>query len=585
MTPSSMRTAALAALTLAAGLGLGACEARRARVSLTEVTDTALLGAAADTASWLMVGGSYANTRYSPLRQITPQNIGRVRIESSHGVGVSWRDRLGVGWRQGERKRWSWHPRTWGNERQVSTPLVIDQVLYYTGAYSVVVAVDAVSGTELWRYRPAMRRPPMLCCGPSNRGLAAWNDKLFLATLDARLVALNRVSGQVVWDVEIASVDSGYSETMAPLVVDGMVIVGSSGAEFGIRGLVDAYDAETGKRLWRFWTIPSPEEGGWWGSWARSTAEGDPLPRDIEAERADSAKYPDSWRTGGGSVWATPAYDPELGLLYVGVGNPAPVIDDATRPGDNLYTCSIVALDARTGTKRWHYQFVPHDMWDTDVQSPIVLFDLPAAEGTRAALALPSETGWVYILDRRTGERIRRTESVVPQHNMFVRPSAAGTLAYPAVRGGASWAPSAYSPRSHVLFVPGQVDPVRIRMARGEYSIGKYFVGGEISDAEDADVKRHGILTAMDVTTGRIVWQHRTAQPLARSGVLVTAGGLLFYGDDEGFLNALDERSGQVLRRFEAGGKVEGPPITFTVGGRQWVAAVTRAGVIVLSLE
>jgi alcohol dehydrogenase (cytochrome c) len=585
MSSCSTRPGVLTVWTLAAMLGLSSCEARRARVPLHEVTSTALLNAAADTANWLMFGGSYANTRYSGLRQITAANIGQVRVESSHEVGVSWRDRLGVGWRQGERKRWNWHPRTWGNERQVSTPLVIDQVLYYTGAYGVVVAVDAVSGVELWRYRHAMRRPPMLCCGPSNRGVAAWEDKLFLATLDARLIALNRADGRVVWDVEIASVDSGYSETMAPLVVDGIVIIGSSGAEFGIRGLVDAYDADTGRRLWRFWTIPSPEEGGWWGRWAATTPEGDRLPRDIEAERADSAKYPESWRTGGGSVWATPAYDPDLGLLYVGVGNPAPVIDDTPRPGDNLYTCSIVALDLRTGRKRWHYQFVPHDMWDTDVQAPIVLFDLPSAEGTRAALALPSETGWVYILDRKTGERIRRTEPVVPQHNMFARPSAAGTLAYPAVRGGASWAPSAYSPGSHLLFVPGQVDPVSIRVARGEYSLGKYFVGGEISDAGNAGVKRHGTLTAIDVVTGSIAWQHRTAEPLARSGVLVTAGGLLFYGDDEGYLNALDERSGKVLRRFAAGGKVEGPPITYSVNGHQRIAAVTRAGLIVLSLD
>lgn len=425
----------------------------------------------------------------------------------------------------------------------------------------------------------------MLCCGPSNRGLAAWHDKLFLATLDARIIALNRADGQVVWDVAVASVDSGYSETMAPLVVDGRVIVGASGAEFGIRGLVDAYDADTGERLWRFWTIPSPEEGGWWGRWSPTTPDGDSLPRDLEAERADSARYADSWRTGGGSVWATPAYDPQLGLLYIGVGNPAPVIDDASRPGDNLYTCSIVALDVRTGQRRWHYQFVPHDMWDTDVQSPIVLFDLPGADGVRPALALPSETGWIYILDRQTGERIRRTEPLVPQHNMFVRPSSSGVLAYPAVRGGASWAPSAYSPRAHLLFVPAQVDPVRIKLTRREYSLGKYFVGGEISDAESAEVARHGILSAVDVQTGSTVWRHRTAQPLARSGVLATGGGVLFYGDDEGFLNALEERSGKVLRRFEAGGKVEGPPIGFSVNGRQRIAAVTRAGLIVLSLD
>jgi alcohol dehydrogenase (cytochrome c) len=282
----------------------------------------------------------------------------------------------------------------------------------------------------------------------------------------------------------------------------------------------------------------------------------------------------------------TPAYDPKQRLLFVGVGNPAPVLDDASRPGDNLFTCSIVALDVATGTLRWYYQFLPHDMWDTDVQSPIVLFDLAEGNGIRPALALASETGWVYILDRSTGESIRRSEAFAVQHNMFVRPTVAGTVMYPAVHGAATWAPPAYSPRTGSFFVLGQHSPALIRLARGTYGAGRPSVGGEVlPPPAGATTAPYGTLTAVDVSSGRIRWQLKSAVPLAHSGVLATAGGVLFYGDDEGFLNAVDEMTGKMLRRFPVGDKVEGPPITFTIDGRQRVAAVTRGGLLMLSLE
>jgi PQQ-dependent dehydrogenase (methanol/ethanol family) len=592
MKASSWRApAAVLVVVVAISLAV-ACERERAHASsTTPLTDAELLRAATDSADWLMYGGNYSNTRYSGLAQITPANVSELKPHNAHGVGVRWRDRLGTGWRQGEPKPWyrpaGWHPAQWGDEKQLSTPLAIDGVLYYTGAYGVAVAVDARTSKELWRYNHKMKKPPLLCCGPSNRGLAAYGNKVFLATLDAHLVALDRATGSVAWDVEVAPADSGYSQTMAPLAVDGMVIVGASGAEFGIRGIVDAYDAETGKRRWRFWTIPAPEEGGWWGRWASTTPDGDPLPRDIRAERADSARYPDSWRTGGGSVWMTPAYDPDLGLLYVGVGNPSPVLDDSTRPGDNLYTSSVVALDLATGTHRWHYQFLPHDMWDTDVQSPIVLFDLPQGDSVTRALGLASELGWVYILDRTTGRRLRRSEPFAPQRNLFVRPTPAGAIMYPAVHGAATWAPPAYSPRSGLLFVAGQHQPALIRLARGRYGAGRPTVGGEVlpPGEEDKADTAYGILSAVDPATGRIRWQHRTDVPLVHSGVLATAGGVLFYGDDDGFLTALDERNGKVLQRWDVGAKVEGPPISFTLDGHQQVAAVSRRGLYMLRLD
>jgi glucose dehydrogenase len=283
----------------------------------------------------------------------------------------------------------------------------------------------------------------------------------------------------------------------------------------------------------------------------------------------------------------TPAYDPQLGLLYLGVGNPSPVLDDSPRPGDNLFTCSIVALDLKTGTHRWHYQFLPHDMWDTDVQSPVVLFDLPQGDSVTPALGFASELGWAYILDRATGKPLRRSEPFSPQRNLLVRPTTAGAIMYPAVNGAATWANPAYSPKTGLLFVLGQHQPSLIRLARGTYGPGRPTVGGEVlpPDGQPGADAPFGMLSAIDPATGQIRWQHRSAVPLSHSGVLATAGGLLFYGDNEGFLTALDERTGKVLHRWSVGDKVEGPPISFTVDGRQHVAAVSRRGLFILALE
>ena len=217
----------------------------------------------------------------------------------------------------------------------------------------------------------------------------------------------------------IADPDSGYSITMAPLAVEGLVVVGVSGSEFGIRGFLDAYDTRTGERRWRFWTIPSPAEGGWWGSWVTTTPDGDPLDRDIAREKRDSARYAESWRHGGGGLWVTPSYDPALRTLYIGTGNPAPMYNGRTRPGDNLYTGAIVALDVDRGTRKWHYQIAPHDEADRDMAAPIVLFDRVDGDSVVPALAQANKTGWVYVLHRRTGRQLLRSEALVPQHNLF----------------------------------------------------------------------------------------------------------------------------------------------------------------------
>ena len=569
-------------------LSASACEGRSGSAPVGAFAeDSLLLNSAAVAESWPVFGRDYGNTRFSPLTQVSTQNVASLRLRWRHEIGSTWRHLPRVWYR----------PRTWGltpsaisnrtrNDRQVSTPLLAEGVLYYSGPYNVVAAVNASTGEEIWRYKHAMRSDPMTCCGPQNRGVGLYRGRVYLATLDAHLVALDSRTGELVWDVAIADTGQGYSANMAPLPVNGTIVVGVSGGDLGIRGLVDAYDAETGARRWRFWTIPSPEEGGWWGRWSTTTPDGIALPRSIAAERADSARYTDAWQHGGGAVWMTPAYDPARNLLFVGVSNPAPGLDDAKRPGDNLYTSSIVALDATTGRLQWHYQIVPHDMWDTDVASPIVLLDIVRGDSVIPALAHAAELGWVYFLDRRTGARLSRSEPLVPQHNLFIRPTPAGHVSYPVGFGGVTWPPPAYSPRTHLLYVLGGRIPVFIRLVKGPDQPGRRFSGGEtvpLSSSSDS-VREWGIISAIDVRSGNIAWQRKTGRPLSSSGALATAGGLVFYGDPEGFLSGLDARDGRTLWQYSVGEPVEGPPITFALDGQQYLAVVTRAGLLTFSL-
>ena len=287
---------------------------------------------------WLVHGRTYDNQRYSPLTQITTANVAR--------LSPRWIFQL-AGARDGIE----------------TTPIVADGVMYLTTSHNRVFAFDLRSRKKLWQYEHKLGHA-VYCCGPVNRGLAIAGSRVFMATLDARLVALDRASGEVVWNVQTDDPDSAVSHTMAPLVVDSIVIVGAAGGEYGIRGSVSGYDVRDGHRVWRWYAVPSPEEGGWWGKWATQTPTGEDLHRDIARERADSAKFADSWRHGGAPVWTTPAYDSELGLIYFGVGNPSPSNDGEGRPGDNLYNNSTVALDVRTGTLRWYHQHVPHDLWE-----------------------------------------------------------------------------------------------------------------------------------------------------------------------------------------------------------------------------
>jgi alcohol dehydrogenase (cytochrome c) len=346
---------------------------------------------------WLQVGRDYSNQRYSPLARVTTANVGRLAPRAVFQLAPA----AGEG----------------GAE---AAPVVADGRLYVTADYGVVTAFDLRTRKRLWRYAPTLgvAKP---CCGPVNRGVALAHGLVFLGTLDSRLIALDAATGLVRWQTVNNDPDSAYSITMAPVVVGDRVLVGTSGGEFATRGSVTAYDAATGNRLWRWYAIPSPEDGGWWGRWSPVAPTGESLGRDIAAERADSARYTDAWRTGGGPVWAQPAYDPATGLLYVTVGNPAPSNDGRARPGDNLYTASVVALDIATGKLRWYFQAVPHDVWDSDLANPPVL----VRDGAGTTLLVAGKTGWVYVLDASTGALLRRSEPFVPQQNLFAVPTEA----------------------------------------------------------------------------------------------------------------------------------------------------------------
>jgi PQQ-dependent dehydrogenase (methanol/ethanol family) len=548
----------VAALLTAGAIAVGSGGWFRRPVATRIVTNDLLRAAAATQEGWLTHGRDWTNQRFAPHAEINRATV------------------------KGLEKLWEHKPhllrRDVPNE---STPIVVDDLLIYTDLKNLVVAVDGRSGRERWRYRPKLR-PAALCCGIVNRGVAIYGDKLYLATIDARLIALDRSEGSVVWDVVIAEPEKGYSFTMAPLAADGKVIVGVSGGEFGIRGFVDAYDPATGKRLWRFWTIPSPEQGGWYGRWSQTTPDGERLPRNIAREKQDSVRYAEAWRNGGAPVWSTPAYDPELGLLILATGNPYPV-DGVIPPGDNLYSTSLVAVDIATGTMKWYYQMVPHNMWDYDASSPPVLFDVAGADNTIPAVGHAGKTGWVYILDRRTGRPIRRSEPFIPQENIFPTPTREGTRASPAIRGGSNWPPPAYSPRTGLFYVLGSYVPMLFTLDSAQKS-GEPFAHAVFKKFQPESLG-FGTFTAIDVSTGKIRWQKKVPQHLRYSGALATEGGLVFFGDAEGWLNALDAATGETLWRYRVDESTLGPPISFLADGHQRIAVTSRRGVTVFGLS
>jgi len=560
-----------------------------------EIDDARLLAAAQDPSSWLTYGRDYANQRFSPLARINAANVKQLVPRWIYQSGV---------------------PSTFQ-----ATPIVADGMMYVSLPFNHVVALDARTGRERWRYEHR-RRTQKMCCGPANRGVAVAYGTVYQATVDARLIALDQETGRLVWDVPLVEDVEGVTErveqlaaddplrrqrvtgstgvgaNMAPLVYRGRVIVGITGVGYGLHldsdrpgapvgavigiagqstraGFYAAFEARTGKRLWQF---DSTAARGWEGQFRSTTPDGAPLDRDIEGEKAAFARYRDAWKTGGGSAWTTPAIDPDLGLVYLGVGNPSPQMDDVTRPGDNLYTVSIVALDIDTGKLAWYYQEVPHDMWGYDVASPPVLFDAQVDGQSVPALGQAGKTGWFYVLDRRDGRLLYKSEAFVPQHNLFTRPSPGGVEIAPGAGGSASWSPVSYDPRTGMVYVAALHMPTRYTVKEISAAAGAPAVRYTV--LEPVPGATWGTLSAIDSRArGTIAWQVKTAQPLV-GGVLATAGDLVFVGEGNGDFNAFHARTGERLWRFNCGAGVNAPPVAYELDGRQYIAVAAGGNAI-----
>lgn len=507
------------------------------------VTDQMLAASHTAAEGWLTHGGAYTNQRYSSLDQINRENVHRLVPVWIHQTGLA--------------------------ETFTTTPIIVGNLMYLTTAESQVIALDARTGERIWDFTPNLRTT-RLCCGPQNRGVAVYGDKVYVATLDARVIALNNRTGEVVWETEIADPDDGYSQSMAPLAYNGKVVVGVGGTEFGIRGFVTALDAQSGEEVWRWYTIPEPDGqgNGWWGEWRETDPFGAPLQRDIAHEQRLVDRYQDNWRRGGGAVETTPAYDPSTQTLYLVVGNPAPALDGVIRPGDNLYSGSIVALNAEQGTLRWYMQYLPHDVWDLSGGSPPLLID---SEGRRLVVHA-SKTGWVYFLDAASGQPLMRSDNFVPQEGLFTRPTEEGVRMAPGANGGADGSPVSYSPRTGLAYVTGLHQPMVYRRSFQPRETGRIWIGGSFrfipEEAQWAN------LSAIDIATGEIRWQ-RQLPALTSGGTLVTAGDILFVGQGNGAFDAFDATTGEVLWSFQTGAGVNGSPVTYMIDGVQYVAVAS----------
>ncbi len=498
-------------------------------VTAQEILD----GLTPDGSRWLTFGGNYSNQRHSPLTQITPANVNRLVPQ------------------------WTFQTGTLGNLE--TTTLVRDNVLYVTGPQNVAWALDARTGRQIWRYRREL--PPNLtaCCGLVNRGFGVLGDKLFMVTLDAHLLALDMKTGAIAWDAMMQDYTMGYASTIAPIVVKNKVIVGVAGGEFGIRGFIDAYDAQTGKLAWRFYTIPGPGEPGH-ETWAG-----------------------DSWKIGGSGVWVTGAYDPEQNLVFYGTGNPGPDYHSESREGDNLYSTSLVALDVDTGKLRWHYQFTPHDVHDWDSTEVPVLADMTIAGQPRKVVMFANRNGFYYTLDRTNGKVIAAKPFVtttwakevgrdgrpieLPGHT----PNEKGAVTCPDITGGTNFWPPTFDPSTRTFFVNAREACMTFYAWKPDYKAGDRYTGGAGQRGAGSDQQTYGALRAIDPATGDRKWEFRYLTP-STAGLLTTASGLIFSGDAEGNLLALDSRDGKLLWRYQMGAAMHGTsPITYMLDGRQHV--------------
>lgn len=505
------------------------------------VSQRQLDAATGDSANFLLSNMNYAQTRYYPAAQINTANVARLRPAFTFQTEVL--------------------------ESMETAPIVVDGIMYITTSYNHIYALDAVTGKEFWHYKHKMGPVTTYCCGPNNRGVAIMGDVLYMGTLDAKLMAFDAKSGKVLWSVQIGDPEAGYSETMAPVAVDGKVLIGTNGGEYGIRGFVKAYDAKDGKLLWTFDTVP---EKGHEGVWATKDATQRDLHRDIAAEKAQLAKSADFYKTLGGGVWMAPAVDKESNTAFFVVGNPSPDLYGAERPGDNLYTDSMVAVDLNTGAYKWHFQYVPHDVWDLDAVSPVILTDAMGKDGKMRKVAIHGgKTGHVYVHDRATGELIRFSEAMIPQENMWVLPTKDGARMLPGANGGVEWSPMAINPKLRMVYAANLHQPMTYHVEEAKYPGGKLWLGGAFKVIPDE--KQWGRLAAVNLDTGKVAWKFDTEQPLI-GGVLATAGNLVFNGEGNGLFRAFDAKTGKKLWEYQCGAGVNAPAVSYMAAGKQYVA-------------
>jgi alcohol dehydrogenase (cytochrome c) len=439
-----------------------------------------------------------------------------------------------------------------------AAPIVVDGVMYVSGFDGYVWALDAATGRLFWQYRHAVPLDVPLCCGNVNRGVAVANGRVYYASPNAHLLALDASTGRPVWEKVFADIRAGESATMAPLVVKNLVIVGSSGAEYGVRGHLDAFDAMTGRHVWRRYTVPKPGEPG-------------------------SETWPPNslaWATGGGTTWITGTYDPELDLLYWGTGNPGPDYDGSVRPGANLFTNSVLALDPDDGAIRWHYQWTPHDLWDYDGVSENILFE----QDGRRLLAHFDKNGYLFILDRTNGRLVRANrfgrvtwgdiDETSGQVTPRITPTEGGVDICPGPAGLKEWPHAAYSRATGLLYVPVVEQCATYKIAKTEFREGMAYWGGS---ATPKKTEQWGEVKAIDPRTGRQTWSWRFEHPIVAS-ILATAGDLVFAGTPTGEFVALHARTGQELWRHQTGSGIHSNPVTYSVAGRQYIAVPSGWG-------
>jgi alcohol dehydrogenase (cytochrome c) len=511
-----------------------------------QVTPDRLVNAAREPQQWLTYSGGYDGARYSALDQINRANVQRLSLQWVFQTGVR------------------------GSHE--TTPLVVDGVMYLTTPQNHAFALDVRTGRPLWQYERSLPKEMSLCCGPQNRGFAALGDKVFMGTLDAHVVALDAKTGRVLWDVAAADADKGYSFTGAPLAVKNKIIIGVAGGEYGIRGFLDAYDADTGARAWRFYTVPG------------------------EGEKGNDTWKGDSWKRGGAPTWVTGSYDAELNTVYWGTGNPGPQMYGANRAGDNLYSDSLLALDPDTGSLKWYFQFTPHDVHDWDSTHTPILFNDTIAGQPRKLVAVPNRNGFFYVLDRTTGAylvgrpytQVTWAKELDANGRPIVLPNTdptpEGNRVCPSGTGGTNWHSPSFSPRTRLVyfFSKEQCDTFMAdEKLEPPHRPGRLYIGSAFfplpGEPGEAAVR------AVDPKTGTTRWEFREFNG-AWAGVFSTAGGLVFSGDGQGNFIALDGETGKDLWHIPLGADVRSAAISYAVEGRQFITIPAGGAIFTFAL-